>query len=72
MRRRLMLHLGIGRDLRRDLGCRRRIQLAIEPGKEEFVVHCHSPNMASKAVRPRTSRLDTVPIGRSSNSAVSR
>ncbi len=48
-------------------------KLAIEPGKEFVVVVVHaSPTIANSAVRPRTSRLDTVPIGRPSISETSR
>ena len=65
---------GIGRDLGLDLSRLRGIKLAVEPGKEFLVLnrHRHSPTSANSAVRPRTSRLDTVPIGRSSISAASR
>ena len=65
--------LGIRGDARFHRGRFVAAQLAIEPGKE-FVIHVRhcSPTMANSAVRPRTSRLDTVPIGKSSISETSR
>ena len=62
----------IGGDLRLHLGGFGRPELAVEPG-EEFLVFSHrSPTMAKSAVRPRTSRLETVPIGSPSISDTSR
>src|SRR5260221_12113096 len=64
--------LGIGGDLGLHLGCVHRLQLAIEPRKEFLVVVHDSPTIARSAVRPRTSRLETVPIGSPSISETSR
>ena len=68
----LAAKLRIGCDLRRDARRFARFQLAVEPGEEFFVAHHLHPTRSRSAVRPRTSRLDTVPIGSPSISAVSR
>jgi len=62
----------IGSNLGFHLGRLGRLKLAVEPGKEFLVVVHASPTRANSAVRPRTSRLDTVPIGRPSISETSR
>ena len=75
MRPRLLGQRRIGRDQRRDLGRLLAVELAIEPGEKfssSVMIIPISPSSASSALRPRTSRLETVPIGRPSNSAASR
>ncbi len=72
MLRRQRGQLRVGRNLGLHCSSFRGRELAIEPGKEFFLFdHC-SPTIANSAVRPRTSRLDTVPIGRPSISETSR